>query len=704
MTKEKILITSALPYVNNVPHLGNMVCVLSADVYSRFMKSKGCNVVSVLGTDEHGTTTEVRAIEEGVTPKQLVDKYYAIHKKIYEWFNTEFDCLGRTSAPENFEISQDIFSKLNDNGYIIEQTIVQMWDEKAEKFLADRFIVGTCPHCEYEEAKGDQCEKCGRLLSPEELKNPKSKLTGTTPVPRKTNHLFIDLKKIEPKLMKWIKTNEDTWSLNAKTTTKGWLKEGLKPRCITRDLKWGIPVPMKGFENKVFYSWFDAPIGYISITAGCRKDWQDWWKKPDETRLVQFMGKDNIPFHTILFPAFCIGADDGYTLMNTISVNEYLNYESGKFSKSRGEGVFCDDAIETGIPADVWRYYIINNRPEKEDTLFTWKDFQEKINKELLGNFGNLVNRTLTFLGRFFDGKVPEMTNKELDASKSFEEITKLLENIDERKAIKAIMTISKTANQYFQDNEPWKVVKEDVKKAGNTLANLSNIVKDLAILMEPFMPHISKEIFVQLNLEQQKWDGLGKPIDANHAIGKPKILFKKLEDKEVEQFRDKFQGKNKSVKTSFADLDLRVSKVIKVEQHPDAEKLYVIDLDVGDKKRTIVSGLVGHYTKEELIGKNIIVIVNLKPAKLRGVKSNGMLLAVGDDDCGLLLAPDAKPGERVFIEGVKSKPKPELDIKQFAEVKIKGKGGSAFSGKNKLETEKEHTITVDKGLEGRVR
>ena len=687
---DKILVTSALPYVNNVPHLGTMVCILSADVYARFMKSSGYDVVSVLGTDEHGTTTEVKAIEEGLTPRQLVDKYYAVHKRIYEWFNTAFDCFGRTSAQENVEVSQDIFKRLHANGYIIAQTVTQMWDTKAEKFLADRFITGTCPHCGYAEAKGDQCEECGRLLSPEELQTPKSQLTGTTPIPKDTEHLFIDLKKIEPKLLKWIEQHEATWSANARTTTRAWLKEGLRPRCITRDLKWGIPVPLEGYENKVFYSWFDAPIGYISIAKGCRQDWQDWWKDPEGTRLVQFMGKDNIPFHTILFPAFCIGADDNYTLMDTISVNEYLNYESGKFSKSRGEGVFCDDAMDSGIPADVWRYYIMNNRPEREDTLFAWDDFQEKNNKELLANLGNFINRTISFLNRFFDSKVPQMTDHELIFA--YGDAKELMERIEQRKALKTIMSFARSANQYFQEKEPWNLVKQG--KGGNEMANLVLAVADLAVLIEPFMPETSKAIFDQLQLKPRGWADLGAEIPAGHAVGEAKPLFRKLEDQEIEAFRKKFTGK-----TQFC-LDLRIARIDSVEPHPHADKLYIEHIDLGDERRTIVSGLAGHYDPDELIGKDVVVVANLKPAKLRGVESQGMLLAVGDEDVGLLLAPEGKPGEH--IKGCKGKEM--ITIEQFAAVDLKAQGGKVLLDGKEVVTESGAGIHVDKGKEGPVR
>ncbi|PIZ52589.1 methionine--tRNA ligase, partial [Candidatus Woesearchaeota archaeon CG_4_10_14_0_2_um_filter_33_10] len=463
-TKQKILVTSALPYVNNVPHIGNMVCVISADVYTRFLRLKGVDVISVLGTDEHGTTTETKAIEEGITPKEVCEKYFKIHKKIYDWFESSFDCFGRTSSKENLEITQDIFKKLNKNGFIKKDILEQAYCPKCKKFLADRFVEGVCPKCGYKDARGDQCENCGALLNATELVDAKCKICGTKPITKKSEHLFIDLPKLAPMLEKWVKEQsvKGKWSQNAKTMIDAWLRDGLKPRCITRDLKWGIPVPLKGFEKKVFYSWFDAPIGYIGITKECRKDWKEWWFGKD-VRLVQFMGKDNIPFHTVLFPASLIGTKDGYILLDRISSNEYINYEGGQFSKSRGLGIFGDDAVKTGIKADAWRYYIMVNRPEKADTDFSWEDFQSKINNELVANFGNFINRTISFINQFYKSEVPEAKPDKKDEklikeiNDDIKKITDLLNDVQLKEALKQIMHISRLGNQYFQEAEPWK-------------------------------------------------------------------------------------------------------------------------------------------------------------------------------------------------------------------------------------------------------
>lgn len=710
--KKKILVTSALPYVNNVPHLGTMVCIISADVYTRFLRLKKADVISVLGTDEHGTTTESIAMSMGLTPKQAVDHFFNIHKEVYEWFNCSFDCFGRTSSKENVEITQDIFLKLHEKGLIVEKEEEQMFDEKVNKFLSDRFIEGTCPYCKYEDARGDQCDKCGKLLNPTELIKPRSKLSGTTPVLKSTKHLYIRLNELQPKVESLLNEKKGTWSENAINTTKAWLNEGLRERAITRDLEWGIKVPLKGYEHKVFYVWFDAPIGYIAITKEHRKDWKDWWHNSEDVRLVQFMGKDNIPFHSVLFPASLIGSDDEYTIIDTLNANEYLNYEDSKFSKSRGIGVFGDNAKETGIPADAWRYYLMINRPEKTDTKFTWKDLQEKVNNELAGNLGNLVNRTLTFINKFSEGKVKQITDP-LEYDEDVENILKAYEDIELKKALKQIMALSKKANQYFQEQKPWETIKSDVSKAENALAVLVNMIKDIAVLIQPIMPEVTDSIFEQLNLEKMYDVDILKSQISNHSIGVPKVLFKKLEDEEIAELQDKFSGKQNSsseeneneveaTKKAISTFDLRVAKIVSVEKHPEADKLFIEKIDVGGEERTIVSGLVGHYTEEELVGKNIVVVYNLKPAKLRGVLSQGMLLAASQGKkVGLVLCPDAEPGTKLSFKDVKMNSKEEISIDEFFSVQLNAKDGKVFADKFELTGAK---TSVDKGLSGKVK
>jgi methionyl-tRNA synthetase len=717
---KKILITSALPYVNNVPHLGNIIgCVLSADVFSRFCKSKGLNSRFVCGTDEHGTTTEAKALEEGLTPKEVCDKYYKIHKDIYDWFNIGFDVFGRTSSETHKKITQEIFLKLYDNGFIAEDFLEELYCNSCQKSLADRFVEGVCPFCNYEGARGDQCDKCGKLLNATELLNPKCKVCGNAPAKKNTKHLFLDLEKLQPELEAWINKSSKSgfWTDNSLMYTKTWLNEGLKKRCISRQLKWGIPIPLKGFESMVFYVWFDAPIGYISITANKFDDWKDWWKNPDHVELYQFMGKDNVPFHTILFPATMLASRDKYTMLHHIDTTEYLNYEDGKFSKSRGTGVFGDDAISSGIPSDVFRYYLLINRPERADTVFSWDDFQEKLNSELLSNLGNLVNRTLVFLNRYFDSKI---LSEELDESEkvfwekiksSEEKIASHLSNVKIKDALKESMALSDLGNKFFQDSEPWKSIKENPKKAASTLYVLANLVKDIGIIFEPFIPASSNNIFKQLNIEKKKCDDLGKlSLKKGHQVLKAEVLFTKLLDEDKEKLKEKFSGEKNSSKKilekkeGFALLNLRVALIKEAKAHPQADKLVILQLDLGELGiRQIVAGIKPYYPLEELIGKKIVVVSNLKPAKLRGEESRGMLLACSDEkSVGVLTVNKSKAGSQVYIDGIKPNDS-EITIDDFANVKLEGKRKKAFFENNVLKTSEEEII-VDKGIEGKIR
>jgi len=695
MAGKRILVTSALPYVNNVPHLGNIIgCVLSADVFARYSRARGNETLFICGTDEHGTATETKALEEGLTPQQICDKYYKIHKEIYEWFGCSFDAFGRTSTDTHTEVTQSIFRRVYENGFIKKDILEQAWCPKCDKFLADRFVEGTCPHCGYEGARGDQCESCGKLLNATELVNAKCKVCGSKPQVRKSNHLFLDLPKIGPELQKWSENaaEEGFWTQNARTVTTAWFKEGLKERCISRDLKWGVPIPLDGYTDKVFYVWFDAPIGYISITKHAFPEgWEQWWKSED-TLLYQFMAKDNIPFHTIIFPASLLAANDGWTLMHHIDSTEYLNYESGKFSKSAGTGVFGDDAKSSGIPADVWRYYLLANRPEGSDAHFSWNDFQDRNNNELLANLGNFVNRTLTFTHRHFDAKIPgaelDVKDDKLigEVSESIKRYIDLMDAVKEKDALREVFHISRLGNQYFQENEPWVLVKSDdeaQKKRCSTVMNVCcNIVRNLAILVGPFLPETSAEIFRQLNLDA-KGKGIDYKmhldIDPGHTINEPKVLFRKLEDKEIDDLKRKFGGDGKAKKETAKPvermeefpLDLRVAKVESVEDHPDAGKLYVIQIDLGTERRQLVAGLKAYIPRENILGKNIIVVCNLKPAKLRGIESRGMLLAADDGKkVALLEAPDSDPGDEVAPKGIPHvKAFAELDIKEFAKL-----------------------------------
>jgi len=694
--QKKILVTSALPYVNNMPHLGNIIgSVLSADVFARHCRLAGKEILFICGSDEHGTATETKADEEGVTPKQLCDKYYKIHSDIYKWFDISYDIFGRTSDPSQTERVQELFSLLDRNGFIAEDEVEQAYCGKEQKFLADRYIEGTCPFCGYEKARGDQCENCGKLLNPQELLNSRCRSCGSIPVTKKTKHLFLDLEKLQPKLEAWVKkrSKEGKWTQNAIATTEGWFAEGLKKRAITRDLKWGVKVPRKGYEKKVFYVWFDAPIGYISITQQLLGEkWKDWWKKPDEVLLYQFMAKDNIPFHTIIFPATLIGSQEKYTMLYHIDSAEYLLYEGGKFSKSGGVGIFGDDARKTGLPAEIFRYYLLINRPENADTTFDWGELQDKVNNELVANFGNLVNRTTTFISNYLGGVVEEKKPDEEDVllleevRKKEQQAVKLMGECHLREAFKEIFNISRIGNQYFQKSEPWKVVKENPEMAKKALFILANIVKDLAILVSPYMPEAAGKIFSQLGITARDYGDLGKLSVKKQKIGRPEILFAKIEDEKILALRKEFSGKKQD---PIIKIDFRVANVLSVEDHPEADKLYILQVDLGTEKRQIVAGLKGYMKKEEIKGKNIIVVSNLKPAKLKGIESNGMLLAAEKNNAvRLLLAPKSRPGDRAYV--FEPKPEKQITIEDFSKIKFSVKNRKVLYKETPLRTDKE--------------
>jgi methionyl-tRNA synthetase len=733
---KKILITSALPYVNNIPHLGNLIQVLSADVYARYCRLRGYQTLYVCGTDEYGTATETKALEEGITPKELCDRYYKVHADVYEWFGIAFDSFGRTSTPTHTKITQSIFLGLDKNGYIKEKTEEQTYCEHCDRFLADRYVRGTCPYCGYTEARGDQCENCGKLLDPTELLEPRCGVCGGTPVVRETSHLYIDLPAIRPKLEEWMaKTSrEGDWARNAVQMTQAWIRDGLQERAITRDLKWGIPVPKRGYEHKVFYVWFDAPIGYISITANLTDQWERWWKNPDEVKLVQFIGKDNIPFHTVIFPCSLIGSGERWTLLHSMSSSEYLNYESGKFSKSQGVGVFGTDAVESGIPADVWRFYLFYNRPEKADAQFTWKDFQEKVNGELIGNLANLVNRTLTFLHRFFQGRVaaperaraPKATGvgkaeggAHAEASLAFwrevekaeKEVLEALERIELREGLRRILVLSSIGNKRFQDQEPWKLVKEDREQTASLLRDLVYLIRDLAVLIHPYLPETAERIHSFLGTKGAGIADL-RVLSGIENVQAPELLFRRLEDDEIEAFKIKFSGgqamaqASQNVQKFLSRVDLRVARITQVEKHPKADKLYIETVDLGGETRQIVSGLVPYYREEELHGRNVLLVANLKPARLRGVESQGMLLAAQEGETvEVLFADHAQPGEPVGLTGLQRSERPggEIDIEEFFSIPFEVKDHQVLIDEVPLEC-RGKIVTTENVKAGKVR
>ena len=701
------LITSALPYVNNIPHLGNMIQTLSADVFSRFCRLRGYETMYVCGTDEYGTATETKALEEGKSPRELCDYYYKQHKEIYDWFHINFDKFGRTSNQECTEITQFLFNELDKNNLITEHTNKQLFCPKCSMFLADRFVHGICPKCGYDDARGDQCDKCGSLLEPVDLKSPRCQTCGSTPEIRETKHLYINLPAISENLDTWMNkaSKEGRWSENAIKMTKAWIRDGLNERAITRDLKWGIPVPKAGYENKVFYVWFNAPIGYMSITKQLEDelkaegkpsfDWKDWWlpeesengKQKGEVKLFQFIGKDNIPFHTVVFPCTLLGSKHNWTMLHHMSSTEFLNYEDGKFSKSRGIGVFGSDAKESGIKADAWRFYIFYNRPEKQDYQFTWREFREKYNGELIGNLGNLVNRTLLFVNKYYDGKIPEAeVDEDLWAAIREKEakVTECLEWADEKDAFHTIFEISDIGNKAFQAGEPWKTRTTAPEKAAKLIHNLCYLIKDLMIMAHPYLPQFSEKILSYLNKEISEprfnekavenglsWADLGK-TEGLSTVNETEVFFSPLDQKTADAFKQKFSGKQQpkakkeNKKTELAadpikwfneKIDLRVAVITKVENNPQGEKLYIETLDDGSgTPRVIQSGLRDYLKPEDLLGKHIILASNLAPRTMRGVESRGMLLAAdykdsnGKDCVEPLEAPWAKAGSQVVF------------------------------------------------------
>jgi methionyl-tRNA synthetase len=555
------LITSALPYVNNFPHLGNIIgSSLSADVYARYCRATGNQVLFICGTDEYGTTAEVRALEENLTPQELCDKYYQKHKSIYEWFELSFDVFGRTTTPTHTQLSQDLFTALYRQGYLIEQTRKQQYCEQCQRFLADRFVEGTCPHCQYPDARGDQCDKCQRLLDPEQLIEPRCKICRKAPVLRSSDHLYLDLPKLQEKLTSWIDSAAPGWSRNAQSITAAWLKQGLEPRCITRDLKWGVPVPivdpaLEKFRGKVLYSWFEAPMGYVSITACHRPEtWQEWWHDPT-TKLVQFMGKDNVPFHTIVFPSALIGGGQPEIRVSHLAATEYLNYEDGKFSKSRGVGVFGNDAMASGIPVEIFRYYLISIRPESSDSTFSWKDLQAKVNGELVNKLGNLVQRILAFISKNYAGIVPkcgELTPTDQALIKSVDaEVTayhEAMTKINLREALARVIHVAGLANAYLSTEQPWFLIKTD-KSRGTTVCHIVvNLIRLLADLVEPVMPSVRRKMYVQLGISPVAQVTIPRKFELTLPEGweiraNPVLLVQMITDQQVAEFRKKFGG-----------------------------------------------------------------------------------------------------------------------------------------------------------------
>ena len=666
---KRYLVTSALPYANGPIHIGHLAGVyIPSDIYVRYLRLRGRDVIWVCGSDEHGVPITIKARNEGVTPQDIVDRYNKIIKDSFEGLGISFDIYSRTTSPTHRQTASDFFLDLYNKGEFIEETTMQYYDEEAAIYLADRYITGICPRCGSEGAYGDQCEKCGSTLNATDLINPKSTVSGTPPVLKETKHWYLPLDKHEPFLKQWILEDHKEWKSNVYGQCKSWLDMGLQPRAVSRDLDWGIPVPVKGAEGKVLYVWFDAPIGYISATKDLTPDWEKYWKSED-TKLVHFIGKDNIVFHCIVFPAM-LRAHGGYILPDNVPANEFLNLEGEKISTSRNWAVWLNEYLED-MPGkqDVLRYVLAANAPETKDNDFTWKDFQARNNNELVAVLGNFVNRALVLTGKYFEGKVPEAgeineydrdTLAELPLIR--ESLEKNIENYRFREAMKDAMNIARLGNKYLADTEPWKVIKTDEERVKTILNVAIQITANLAIAVEPFMPFTAEKLLAMLNAGHMDWDKLGATnlIPAEHTIGTPELLFEKIEDNVIEEQLKKLEDakaanaannaqmepqKDTVSFDDFQKMDIRVSTIKAAERVPKTKKLLKLTVDTGIDTREIVSGIAEFYDPEELVGKQVLVLVNLAPRDLKGITSRGMIL-MGSDPSGRLVL--LGPGDEV--------------------------------------------------------
>ena len=673
---KRTTVTSALPYANGPVHIGHLAGVyVPADIYVRYLRLKKEDVLFIGGSDEHGVPITIRAKKEGITPQDVVDRYHKIIKDSFEEFGISFDVYGRTTSKVHRETASEFFRTLYDKGEFVEKTSMQYYDEEAHTFLADRYITGECPHCHAEGAYGDQCEKCGTSLSPTDLINPKSAISGSKPVMRETKHWYLPLDKHEAWLRQWILEDHKEWRNNVYGQCKSWLDMGLQPRAVSRDLDWGIPVPVEGAEGKVLYVWFDAPIGYISNTKELLPDsWETWWKDP-ETRLVHFIGKDNIVFHCIVFPAM-LKAEGSYILPDNVPSNEFLNLEGDKISTSRNWAVWLHEYLRD-FPGkqDVLRYVLTANAPETKDNDFTWKDFQARNNNELVAVYGNFVNRALQLTQKYYDGVVPacgELTEYDRQTLDEFKDVKakveELLDAFKFRDAQKEAMNLARIGNKYIADSEPWKVVKTDPARVKTVIYISLQLTANLAIAFEPFLPFSSEKLRKMLNMESFEWNRLGRTdlLQAGHRLAKPELLFEKIEDDVIEaqvqklldtkKANEEANYKAKPVRENiafedFQKLDIRVGTVLECTKVPKADKLLCFKIADGLENRTIVSGISKFYKPEELVGKQVCFIANLAPRKLKGIESQGMILSALNYDESLSVITvdrEVKPGSEV--------------------------------------------------------
>jgi methionyl-tRNA synthetase len=681
MTKkfERYTVTSALPYANGPIHIGHLAGVyVPADIYARYLRMQGEDVVFIGGSDEHGVPITIKARQEGVDPQQIVDRYHEQIKKSFEDFGISFDIYSRTSAPIHHKTASEFFEKLYHDGKFIEKTNEQYFDEETQHFLADRYITGTCPNCGYEKAYGDQCENCGTSLSPLELINPKSALSGNTPVLKETKHWYLPLDEYEDWLKKWIlEGHKEDWKVNVYGQVKSWIDTGLKPRAVTRDLDWGVKVPIPEAKGKVLYVWFDAPIGYISAnkewSKKTGKDWEPYWKD-ENTKLVHFIGKDNIVFHCIIFPVM-LHAEGSYIVPENVPANEFMNLENDKISTSRNWAVWLHEYLED-FPGkqDVLRYVLTANAPETKDNDFTWKDFQARNNNELLAIFGNFVNRTLVLTQKYFEGKVPEQGELDNEAKAIEDQIKlypdKIADSIEKyrfREALSELMNLARLGNKYLTDQEPWKLIKTDPDKVGSILNISLQIAANLAILAEPFLPFTAEKLRQMLNLPGLKWSDAGKSdlLKQGHQLNKAEFLFEKIEDETIEKQVQKLLNTKKEntkmntakpakEKITFDDFiknDIRTGVILEAEVVPKTKKLLKLKIDTGIDQRTVVSGIAEYYKPEDIIGQRVSILVNLAPRNLRGIESQGMILMAEDADgrlCFVAPTEDVSNGSEV--------------------------------------------------------
>jgi methionyl-tRNA synthetase len=662
---KRYLVTSALPYANGPIHLGHLAgAYLPADIFVRYHRLKGDDIIFICGSDEHGVPIMLRARAENKSPQEIVDQYHVQNKASFASLGINFDYYGRTSSPEHSKTSQEIFREIAKKDVFVLKTDKQLYDPEAKLFLADRFVIGTCPSCSYTDAYGDQCEKCGVSLSPTDLIDPRSAITDATPVLKESTHWYLPLAKSQKALEKWIAEHPE-WKINVLGQIRSWFTEGLKDRAVTRDLSWGVPVPEDVAKNqnvdasgKVLYVWFDAPIGYISATKewaqkqGDPERWKKYWQEKD-TRLIHFIGKDNIVFHCLIFPAMLM-AHGGYVLPENVPANEFLNLEGDKLSTSRNYAVWLDDFLKIFDP-DPLRYCLASILPETRDADFSWKDFQARYNNELADILGNFVNRTLTFVHKNFEGQVPEkgeLDQVDLQLKKILVEAPgKVGNHIDSfqiRQGVREVMDIARFANKYFNDKMPWKTIKSEPEKCATTLSLCLETIRTLSVILEPIIPFTAAKMKQLLNLEESKdlnqWDNSGEfALSGGHLLNKPEILFQKIEDDIIEKEIEKLKGPSQSVKTDqkkedlitfdqFSKIDLRVAEVIKAERIPKTDKLMKIQIKIGEEERQIVAGIAEHYDIDQIIGKQIIIVANLEPTTIRNEVSKGMLLAAKDD------------------------------------------------------------------------